>query len=491
MSAIAVRPGIACWPQRALRSSLAVLMFVLAASSGPGRATGVATATASAAAASTAAAAAGELPARLELFVGDSRVLQASTTRIAVGNGKVLSASPVNSEQVVLIGQAIGESVVQFWLADGRQHRMSVTVGAGDIEALQSTVADMLDGVDGVSLRVVGRRILLEGDAADSRARERAAAVAALYPQSVIDFVGKVGWETMVHVDVRIVEFRRGQLRELGIRWRDDAAGPSAGVIADFVTNDRFRVLSPSDPIDTSAFDPIPGHTAARAYLGISSVLESRLRALENAGEASLVAEPRLSCRSGGTARFVAGGEIPIPIVNGVGATDVEFREYGVILEVKPVVDANDGVSMRVETELSQVDNSQRVAGIPGLLKRRSVTDLNVRSGETVVLAGLIQQQQGSDTAGIPGLSRLPVAGRLFGVRGKRIEESEVVIFLTPRIARHGEAMHGMGERLQDEVRGFEDRRNASGLRLPARQMAPQRVPAGVGSGTGSSRKSY
>jgi type II secretory pathway component GspD/PulD (secretin) len=83
------------------------------------------------------------------------------------------------------------------------------------------------------------------------------------------------------------------------------------------------------------------------------------------------------------------------------------------------------------------------------------------------------------------------VAGRLFGVRGKRIEESEVVIFLTPRIARHGEAMHGMGERLQDEVRGFEDRRNASGLRLPARQMAPQRVPAGVGSGTGSSRKSY
>lgn len=390
-----------------------------------------------------------DLPARLELFVGDSRVLRASTTRIAVGNGKVVSASPVNSEQVVLIGQAVGESVVQFWLTDGSQHRMTIVVGLTDIDALRTTVEDMLSGVEGVSARIVGRRILLEGDAADTRARERAAAVAALYPQSVVDFVGKIGWETMVHVDVRIVEFRRGQLHELGIRWRDDASGPRAGVIADFITNDRFRVIAGDDLIDPAAFDPVPGHTSARAYLGISSVLESRLRALETAGEASLVAEPRLSCRSGGTARFVAGGEIPIPVINSVGATDVEFREYGVILEVKPVVDANDGVSMRVETELSQVDNAQRVAGIPGLLKRRSTTDLNIRSGETVVIAGLIQQQQGTDTAGVPGLSRLPVAGRLFGVRGKRSEDSEVVIFLTPRVVRADDPPVTVGERLQ------------------------------------------
>lgn len=389
------------------------------------------------------------LPNRLELFVGDSRVLQATTSRIAVGNGKVVSASPVNSEQVVLIGQSVGDSVVQFWLADGRQHRMTVVVGLADIETLLTTIEDMLSGVSGITARIVGRRILLEGDAADSRARERAAAVAALYPQSVTDFVGKVGWETMVHVDVRIVEFRRGQLRELGIRWRDEVSGPSAGVIADFVTNDRFRVRLDGDPIPDAAFDPVPGHTSARAYLGISTILESRLRALETAGEASFVAEPRLSCRSGGAARFVAGGEIPIPVINSVGATDVEFREYGVILDVKPVVDAAGGVSMRVETELSQVDNAQRVGGIPGLLKRRSVTDLNVQAGQTVVIAGLIQHQRSSDDSGLPGLSRIPAAGRLFGVRGKRSDESEVVIFLTPRIERSGELAGEAQQQLQ------------------------------------------
>jgi pilus assembly protein CpaC len=393
---------------------------------------------------------AAELPARLELFVGDSRVLHATTTRIAVGNGKVVSASPVNSEQVVLIGQGVGESVVQMWLADGRQHRMTVAVGVADVDALRTTIEDMLSGVEGVSARVVGRRVLLEGDAADSRARERAAAIAALYPQSVTDFVGKVGWESMVHVDVRIVEFRRGQLSELGIRWRDEVSGPSAGVIADFITNDRFRVRLDSDPIAETAFDPIPGHTSAKAYLGISTILDSRLRALAISGEASFVAEPRLSCRSGGTARFVAGGEIPIPVVNGVGATDVEFREYGVILEVRPVVDAAGGVSMRVETELSQVDNAQRVAGIPGLLKRRSVTDLNVQAGETVVIAGLIQQQRSTDDSGVPGLSKIPGAGRLFGVRGKRTEDSEVVIFLTPRVERSGESAVANEQRLRE-----------------------------------------
>jgi pilus assembly protein CpaC len=389
------------------------------------------------------------LPAQFDLFVGDSRVIQASTSRIAVGNGKVVSVSPVGAEQVVLIGQAVGESVVQLWLADGRQHRMTVTVGPADIDALRKTIDDLLVGVDGIKTRVVGRRILLEGDAADSRARERAATVAAMYPQSVTDFVGKVGWESMVHVDVRIVEFRRGQLRELVIRWRDDASGPSAGVIGDFITNDRFRFRAEDDPIPEEAWDRVGAHTSAKFYLGISSTLESRLRALESTGEATFIAEPRLSCRSGGTARFVAGGEIPIPVVNSVGSTDVEFREYGVILEVRPVVDAAGGVSMRVETELSQVDNAQRVAGIPGLLKRRSATDLNVQDGETIVLAGLIQQQRSLDDSGLPGLSRIPAAGRLFGVRGKRNEDSEIVIFLTPRVERNGEFSAETEEKLR------------------------------------------
>lgn len=377
-----------------------------------------------------------ELPKDLRLFVGDSRVLDVRTERVAVGNGKVVSVSPVGGAQLVLIGHAPGSTVVQLWLRGGGLHRMTVQVAANDLAATLASVEGLLQGVQGVQARLRGDRIVLEGDAADARARDRAASVAALYPGVVLDFVAKPGWEVMVHVDVRIVEFRRGGLRELGIRWRDEVDGPSAGVIADFLVNDRFRVLPPESRIPEEAFNPLPAKTGWRGYLGLSSVLDSRLRLMEQAGEATLVAEPRLSCRSGGSARFVAGGEIPVPVVNGVGSTDVEYREYGVILDVKPVADANGAIAARIETELSQIDATQRVAGIPGLLKRRSVTDVNLRAGETLVIAGLASRLRSMDDSGIPGLARMPWAGRLFGVRGRRNEDTEVVIFLTPRIAQ-------------------------------------------------------
>ncbi|NBU25266.1 MAG: hypothetical protein EBS39_06565, partial [Gammaproteobacteria bacterium] len=104
--------------------------------------------------------------------------------------------------------------------------------------------------------------------------------------------------------------------------------------------------------------------------------------------------------------------------------------------DVKPVADANGAIAARIETELSQIDASQRVAGIPGLLKRRSVTDVNLRAGETLVIAGLASRLRSLDDSGVPGLARMPVAGRLFGVRGRRSEDTEIVIFLTPRIAQ-------------------------------------------------------
>lgn len=413
------------------------------------------------------------LPQEMTLFVGDSRVLDLRTVRVAVGNGKVVSVSPIGGRQLVLIGQATGSTVVQFWLRGGGIHRMTVSVVAGDLGATLSAVNELLQGTRGVTAMLRGSRVVLEGDAADARARERAASVAALYPGTVLDFVAKPGWEVMVNVDVRIVEFRRGRLRELGIRWRDETDGPSAGVIGDFLSNDRFRVAPPESGIPTTAFDPLPGKTAFRGYLGIASTLDSRLRMLEQVGEATVIAEPRLSCRSGGAARFVAGGEIPVPVVNGVGSTDVEYREYGVILDIKPIADAGGAIFARIETELSQIDGAQRINGVPGLLKRRSTTDVNLRSGETLVIAGLASRQRSTDDAGLPGLVRIPGAGRLFGTRGQRAEESEIVIFLTPRIAQPTEVPLGRSDGADDSPAGDAALIERARLRIEASRMSP------------------
>lgn len=408
------------------------------------------------------------IPTRIDLFVGDSRVLDAEATRIAVGNGKLVSATLVSAGQFVLIGHAPGDTVVQLWLRDGSQRRLDVRVTASDLQASLLEIQRLLADVPGASARVAGGRILLEGEIVDARPRARVSEVVKLFPEMLVDLTSKPSAETLVHVDVKIVEFRQGQFRELGIRWRDDIAGPSAGVIADFVTNDRFRFVGPDTPAAPDAFDAIPGHTAAKAYLGIATTLESRLRMLEQSGEALTVAEPRLSCRSGGHARFVAGGEIPVPVVNSVGSTDVEFREYGVILDIKPVVDTPGVVMLRVETEISQVDNAQRVAGIPGLLKRRSSTDIDLRHGDTVVIAGLTQRQRSRDIEGVPGVSRLPAVGRLFGVKGQRQDESEVVIFLTPRL----ESATARGNEDAERLRRAQERIDSLG---PAQRKVPER----------------
>ena len=134
-----------------------------------------------------------QLPSEMTLFVGDSRVLDLRTVRVAVGNGKIVSVSPIGGQQLVFIGQSIGSTVVQFWLRGGGLHRMTVTVVANDLVATLSAVNELLHDVRGVTAALRGSRVVLEGDAADSRARERAASVAAMFPGTVVDFVAKPG----------------------------------------------------------------------------------------------------------------------------------------------------------------------------------------------------------------------------------------------------------------------------------------------------------
>jgi pilus assembly protein CpaC len=175
----------------------------------------------------------------------------------------------------------------------------------------------------------------------------------------------------------------------------------------------------------------------AAGYAGLASVLTSRIQLLEQRGDAALVAQPTLSCRSGGSARFVSGGEFPIPVIDGRGSTDVEFKEYGVILDVRPVTDRGGSIFARVDTEISQLDESVRVLGVPGLLKRRTTTELNLREGEVAVLAGLVSRSRGKDVQQVPGLGAVPLVGSLVRSTARREADTEVLILIMPRVVRH------------------------------------------------------
>ncbi|MFO1504454.1 MAG: pilus assembly protein N-terminal domain-containing protein [Steroidobacteraceae bacterium] len=356
------------------------------------------------------AARAAELPNEVKLSVGESRLLGADLKRAALGSGKVVSLATPERGQLLLFGESPGTTTAQLWLRDGRQHSLRITVTEQGLEELLQQVQALLPMDGSVTARIAGGHILLQGDRASSTEQQRAADVAALFPGRVLDFVGQAGWEAMVQMDVRLVEVRRDQMKQLGLGWNSQAQGPQVSLTAG---NGRGFALNAS----------------------IASVLQSQLDLLQQKGMAFVVAEPTLSCRSGGMARFVSGGEVPIPVTDGLGATDVQYKEYGVILQIKPRADSGGAIFAEVEVELSQLDASVRVGAFPGFVKRRTSTAINVLAGETVAISGLVAKERSRDRQGLPGLSSVPAAGWLFGSTRRQSRESELIVLITPRLA--------------------------------------------------------
>jgi len=226
-----------------------------------------------------------------------------------------------------------------------------------------------------------------------------------------------------------MIEFRKSALGRLGIDWSDSAAGPGFAVAGDAIGNNFFRPA-------TESFGGVLPNTVPpfQTYFGIASNITSRIDFLASTGDATTLAEPVLSTTSGGTASFLAGGEVPYPSVGTNGQTVVQFKEYGIKLIVSPVIDPAGNVRTIVETEISQLDPAVSVQGAPGLLTRKARTQVNVRSGETIVISGLLSSDSSKDVDKLPGIANLPVIGQLFRTRNARNTVSELVIFVTPEI---------------------------------------------------------
>ena len=370
----------------------------------------------------------------LEMFVGETRVLPGiDAVRVAVGNGRVLAASALDQHELLLIANDAGTTTVHIWCRDGRRQRMNVHVRPSDMARTTREILDFLSDLPNVRARAVGDKVLIEGDHLTDEQQFKIDELARRYPQ-IVNFTARVGWEQMILIDIKVVEFTKQRLRDLGVRWDAGTAGPNAGVAGDVARNGAFVVSPVSGGINTvdarrQAIDPF------RWYFGIVAALSSRLNIYERNGDAVVLAAPQLTARSGSTARFQAGGEIPYSVVSQSGFVSVQFRSFGIIIEVKPRADASGAIRSEIVAEVSEPDASiSSLQGVPALRTRKTQTEFNVRAGETMVLSGLLDRRKGESIEKVPGLGDLPILGALF--RSKRFEnnESELVIFVTPRI---------------------------------------------------------
>lgn len=405
-----------------------------------------------------------ELPGKLELHGGQVMVYRSDRPidRVAVGNSALIEVTTIERRQLVIIAGAStsGSTTLHLWHDDGSQRSVDVNVDVTRAGNLSGIVRQMLGAASKAVVTDIGGKVVISGELSAAEA-QRVQAVAKLYP-TVLDLSSQdpVGMQPMVLMDVRIMEFRKDSLRNLGIRWDNVIQGPSAGLIKDF-SSASFRVLPDGSPF---AGTPLPARiNPGQSYFGIATSIQSTIDLLTRNGDAYELASPQLSARSGGSAEFLAGGEVPIPTSTGFGATNVEFKDYGIKLNIQPVVNGNDEISTSVSTEVSRIDPAVTVQGVPGFITRRTQTELNVRAGQTIVISGLVDLHGAKGISGLPGLARIPILGHLFRSDAFRAGRTDLVVFVTPRVftpdsPANVEALR-RGEQIEEDFRRAIDHR--------------------------------
>lgn len=372
------------------------------------------------------------------IYAGEAVVRRVPGTlrRIAVGDGEVLSVFSVGKSELVMIGSKPGDTNVHLWMADGSQRDVNVTVTGGKSEGVADTVRELLGNTPGVVVRAIGANVVVSGNDVNAATTAKIQALQKIYPQ-LLNFAGAdpVGMRPMVLMDVSIMEFNKNAVEDLGIRWDSTIDGPIGGLIRDVTTNDYFRVLPQNNPTFEDIKDNLPTKLSGpQGYFGIATTIGSQINLLMSRGQAWVLAQPKLSAKSGSSATFLVGGEVPIVVPSILGQTQIEYKEYGIRLNISPTVNSSNQVGTSIMAEVSRIDPSVTVQGVPGFLTRRAETELNVNADQTIVISGLLDREASKAVDKLPILGDIPILGKLFRSDGFRGNKTELVIFVTPRI---------------------------------------------------------
>jgi pilus assembly protein CpaC len=330
----------------------------------------------------------------------------------------VLRATVAEPGQIVLIGEGAGTTTLRVWAGNGAQYAYEVTVRNDDTARIVRDVQDLLVNEPGLTVKQIDGHVLIEGDYSAPATAARIDAILKIYPQVVSiapphKVPAPVAVDRMVHMDVRVVEIRKSALERLGVNWAPQAAGPTLSA-------------------NLAASKNIP-HLPNGGLFGIASNLTSALDLLAQSGDSWTLAEPKVSCKSGGEAKFVVGGEIPVPVAAGLGTTSVIYKKYGIILEFKPIADDKGNVSSSIVAEVSEPDTTYSSNGLIAFRENRTETEVSLKENETLVISGLLRNSGSNAVNGIPGIKDVPVLGALFRSKDFQNERTELIVMVTPR----------------------------------------------------------
>jgi pilus assembly protein CpaC len=375
--------------------------------------------------------------------------------RVAIGDAKVVSYKTVDEESILLIGAGKGRTNIHIWGEGDRQLRYWVSVDQRDITQEMEIASTLLKGVERVTVSQLDERVVIEGEASETD-MIKVNAVKEMIPNTVVSVKPrKLVPAQAVRIDALLVEISRGDLTSIGIDWADSMSGPSVGLHKTFQSDNRFTIFErDDDDVNEGIVSTIPvGDRSFFSYFGITSHILSRINLLSEDGRATILSSPRLTTLDGQEARFQVGGQFPIPFIDSNGALTVERQDYGVLLNILPVIEGNL-VNMNIKVELSDIDRSVQVNGIPGLKRRNTETMVQLRNNETIAISGLFQVDESLSDSKVPFLGDVPFVGKLFASENRDYKDREVVVLITPKLIAAGdENDRGMSEFARDSLR--------------------------------------
>jgi pilus assembly protein CpaC len=379
----------------------------------------------------------------IRLLVNRSKVITTSRPykRLSVAQSELAAVNPLNPTSFLLTAKQAGSSQLIVWDEQDRSQVIELTIGF-DTKTLQEQLRTLYPDAD-IQPMVWNNGITLTGRVPNLEVAEQAAQIAASYGPRVINLL-KLPAGQQISLQVKFAEVSRSALSQLGVNlgysdgrsFGANTVGPfgAFNVVGDAVSGaSQLGILTPN-PAVTVFGKALVGDTAVGYFLS----------ALRQNNLARILAEPNLTTSSGQEARFLAGGDFPVPVVQGAsssgGATSltVEYREFGVKLSFVPVVLGEGKIRLKISPEISDVDftNAVRSSGflIPGRRTRNLTTTVELASGQTFAVAGLLDNRVTSSKDVTPMLGDLPVLGALFrSVRYQR-NETELVVLVTPRV---------------------------------------------------------
>lgn len=369
----------------------------------------------------------------LVLTLGKAEIVKVEgpVADVLVANPAIVDVQALQSNQLYLVGATIGDTNIIVLDAEGNVlKRMNIHVRIDEI-TLQNNINSLFPNEADVKAKTVNNQVVLTGRVSTPDASNKIQDLAARITGQAANVANlmNVQGDQQVMLKVKIMEMARSSLREIGTDFQINYLG-----------GDSRGVLNPNFGAGLSA-EP-------RAIGGFIfnnqdfSPLSASLRLLEDEGMVNILAEPNLSAISGEEAGFLAGGEFPVPTsLDENGNLVVTFRQFGVSLNFRPVVLSDDRISLQIETEVSSLDRANGVSSvggiaIPALDIRRASTTVEMGSGASLMIAGIMQSQAVKALQGLPGIKDTPILGDLIKSRSFDREETELVVMVTPFMVR-------------------------------------------------------